>query len=305
MQSVKVVKLIHILVCCTATVLPQSPSLNPNSSLNQLVNAERSFARTSVEKGVRASFIEFFADDGINFQPHPTKTKEAMQKGPVPTGPPRVTLNWEPVFAEVSRSGDLGYTTGPYTLKDNSATPEPTRHGYYFSVWKKQDNGEWKVVVDCGISTPDPAEGIAEAFHFGTPSKFKATENSLNAERLKLLEIDRAFGEASASKGLVSSYASVLTPSARMHRNGMAPLIGKKSIMAFLAKQPTGLTSHPIKSDVATSSDLGYTYGSYEVRNSSVGKSVESGYYVRVWKRGENGIWSLVLDTTSPLPETK
>jgi ketosteroid isomerase-like protein len=305
MQSARVINLILISVWLAGTVLSQRSSVKPNSPLDQLVNAERSFARTSVEKGIRASFIAFFADDGINFQPHPTKTKEELQKGPAPTGPPRVTLNWEPVFAEVSGSGNLGYTTGPYTLRDNSATPEPIRHGYYFSVWKKQADGQWKVVIDCGINTPDPAEGTAEAFNFGAPSKFKAAVNSLNAERLKLLETDRAFGEASAVRGLVSSYDSVLIASARMHRNGMAPLIGKKSIMDFLAKQSTELTSRPIKSDVATSSDLGYTYGSYEVRNGSAGKSVESGYYVRVWKRDENGTWSLVLDTTSPLPETK
>jgi ketosteroid isomerase-like protein len=305
MQRLKVLKSILILVCCAGTVLPQDPSTNPNTTLDQLVNAERSFARTSVENGVRASFIAFFADDGINFQPHPTKTKEAMQKGPAPIGPPRVTLNWEPVFAEMSRSGDLGYTTGPYTLKDNSATPEPNRYGYYFSVWKKQADGQWKVVLDCGISTPDPLKGTAEALHFTTPSKFKAAVNSPDAERLKLLETDRAFGEQIPDKGPVSSYASVLNASARMHRNGMAPLIGKKSIMDFLAQQSARLTSRPIKSDVATSSDLGYTYGSYELKYGSAGKTVESGYYVRVWKRDENGNWSLVLDTTSPLPETK
>jgi ketosteroid isomerase-like protein len=305
MWSVRVINLILTSLLCAGTVLSQNPPINPNSPLDEVVNAERTFARTSVEKGVRASFVAFFADDGINFQPHPTKTKEAIQKGPVPTGLPRVTLNWEPIFADVSRSGDLGYTTGPYTLKDNSATPEPTRHGYYFSVWKKQANGQWKVVVDCGISIPNPARGTAEAFHVATPSKFKAAANTPDTERLRLLESDRTFGEAGVSKGLLSSYASVLDVSARMHRDGMSPLIGKSSIMDFLAKQPTGLTSRPIKADVAASSDLGYTYGSYKVRNGPDGKIVESGYYVRVWKRDENGTWSLVLDTTSPLPETK
>jgi ketosteroid isomerase-like protein len=228
-----------------------------------------------------------------------------MQKSPKPTGPPRVTLNWEPVFAEVSNSGELGYTTGPYLLKDHSATPEQTRHGYYFSVWKKQADGQWKVVIDCGISTPVPGEGSTEKFHITTPSKFRAVANVSGTESLKLLETDRAFGEAIAGQGLIPSYGSVLTDSARMHRNGIAPLIGKKNILAFLTKQPRGLTSRPMKADLANSLDLGYTFGSYEVRNGPDNKSVESGYYVRVWKRDEYGRWGLVLDTTSPLPETE
>jgi hypothetical protein len=93
-------------------------SQEKKSALDAIVEAERAFARTSVEKGIRDSFIEFFAEDGINFQPHPTKTREAYAKQPV--NDLSYTLNWHPVSADVSQAGDLGYTTGPYTLTAKS-----------------------------------------------------------------------------------------------------------------------------------------------------------------------------------------
>jgi hypothetical protein len=52
---------------------------------------------------------------------------------------------------------------------------------------------------------------------------------------------------------------------------------------------------------------LGYTYGSYELKETSnANATTEKGYYARVWKRGANGQWHVVLETTSPLaPEEK
>src|SRR5262249_22810862 len=119
-----------------------------------LVVAERAFAKLSVEKGVRESFITYFAEDGINFQPHPTRTKEAFLKRPAPATLPPTTLNWAPIYGDVSQAGDMGISTGPFTIEDHSDAKRPTQHGMFFSVWKKQSDGNWRVVMDCGVRTP-------------------------------------------------------------------------------------------------------------------------------------------------------
>ena len=85
-----------------------------------LAATERAFARYSLEHGVRAAFIEYFADDGINFQPGPVNTKEAFRARP-PADPKRFVLDWHPVLVEVARAGDLGFSTGPSTLVDRAA----------------------------------------------------------------------------------------------------------------------------------------------------------------------------------------
>jgi ketosteroid isomerase-like protein len=275
-------------------------------ALVSLVSAERAFARTSVDKGIRESFLAFFADDGINFQPHPTKTREAYLKRPAPTSRPPVTLNWEPVFADVSRAGDLGYTTGPYRLTDQSPEHRPTRHGYYFSIWKRpQPDGAWKVAVDAGIETPAPdAQERTIRFQAArsvVSAKAASVNSNLELERAALLKIDRDFINEANTRGASKAFQAYLGDEARLHRNGNFPLTNKDAIRSYLSQKQFTLSGEPLKADVAQSNDLGYTYGSYELK-SGAGAASEKGYYVRVWKRDRAGHWKIALDTTHPLP---
>jgi ketosteroid isomerase-like protein len=280
-------------------------------ALVSLVEAERAFSRTSVERGVRESFLAFFADDGINFQPHPTNTREALLKRPAPATRPPVTLYWEPVFADVSRAGDLGYTTGPYRLSDRSAERRPTQHGYYFSIWKRQPDGAWKVVVDVGISTPAPDDAERrlrfQAAWQPSPAKTTAVTSDPERERALLLKADRDFLEAAGKRGALKAFQAHLGDEARLHRDGIFPLTTRDAVRAYLSRKQSVLSGEPLKADVAQSNDLGYTYGRYELREGgaqAAAATTEKGYYVRVWKRDRPGAdrWKIVLDTTHPLP---
>lgn len=62
-------------------------------------------------------------------------------------------ISWAPIKAEVSISGDLGYTWGNWVFKQNDTS---SIYGNYFTVWKKQNSGEWKIVLDGGNTTPNP-----------------------------------------------------------------------------------------------------------------------------------------------------
>jgi ketosteroid isomerase-like protein len=57
------------------------------------------------------------------------------------------TWTWEPTFADVSRSGDLGYTYGTYRLESKDALAKNLESGNYYRIWKKQA-GKWVVVAD-------------------------------------------------------------------------------------------------------------------------------------------------------------
>lgn len=307
-----------------AVVAASAQRLGYTPALVSLVEAERAFSRMSVERGVRESFLAFFADDGINFQPHPTTTREAYLKRPAPAAvpPPPVTLYWEPVFADVSRAGDLGYTTGPYRLSDRSAERRPARHGYYFSIWKRQADGAWKVILDVGIQTPAPDEAERrlrfQAAPQTTPAKLKGANIDLERERADLLKADRDFLDAASTRGALKAFQTHLAEEARLHRDGIFPLTTRDAVRAYLSRKQTTLSGEPLKADVAQSNDLGYTYGRYESRDGGGGArqaaqgataTAEKGYYVRVWKRddakGVGGRWKIVLDTTHPLPSAK
>lgn len=64
------------------------------------------------------------------------------------------TLSWEPVFADVAASGDLGYSWGNWKF----VQPDTIYYGNYFTAWKKQADGSWKITLDGGNDTPAPFE---------------------------------------------------------------------------------------------------------------------------------------------------
>ncbi len=61
-------------------------------------------------------------------------------------------ISWKPFRVEAAKSGEMGYTVGNWNLN----TPDSTYHGNYITIWKKQQDGQWKWVVDGGNATPAP-----------------------------------------------------------------------------------------------------------------------------------------------------
>lgn len=286
----------------SSTCLAQQRNNNP--ALVSLVESERAFAATSLKIGARPSFMMYFADDAMVFRPRPVNYKEAMKDVPMPKKPLETTLSWEPIWADVSGNGDLGYTTGPSVWTDLSPARRPTYYGFYFSFWKKQANGEWKVVFDVGTELPGPFEG-SRAFRSPLVKERKGGKAVVTAEQarsdLKKAEVD--FCSAIQSRGFSKIAASYLDRQARVYRQNVQPLVGIDSVRAYFTLNPYLSRWEPMSCDAASSGDLGYTYGSYVVKRAS-GQSGEDekGYYLHGWKRDATERWKLVAEVTSPLP---
>jgi len=265
-----------------------------------LVATERAFAKLSVERGVRASFITYFADDGIGFNPHPFKVKEVFSNRPAPTARSPIVLNWAPIFGGIAQAGDLGWNTGPTVAEDSSPEKRPTEHGMFFSVWKKQSDGNWRVVLDLGNSTPAAVAPLNAPFRAAQQTSRKRSPTGVNVEQ-ENTELRKAEGEflGSAKTGSVAqAYKNRLSDDARVHRPEVMPVVGKDALRAWVAKQMMTLSGEPIKVEVASSGDLGYAYGSYELG----GAKPEKGYYARVWRRDAQGRWRIVMDVITPIP---
>ena len=67
----------------------------------------------------------------------------------------------KPRIMEVSRGGDLGYTLGDAVFSFEGPDGEPvTQRVRELHLWKKQDDGSWKIVIDIWNSgTPPPTQG--------------------------------------------------------------------------------------------------------------------------------------------------
>ncbi len=145
------------LIATAALTAGCSGQMNRPQDIKALMDADRAFSEMSVEHGTAAAFDAYMADDGVIFRTgaHPFEGRSAVRE--LLAGDPASQMSWEPYYAEVASSGDLGYTLGQYQIVYTSAGGQERKsHGKYVSIWRKQDDGSWKWCFDTGSSSPPP-----------------------------------------------------------------------------------------------------------------------------------------------------
>ncbi len=132
-----------------ATPTLSSPTLTPGTTL--LFGLENKFA-AAVAKGGGPAFASFFDKDGVTIGNH---TAAAIGQAAVAAqarwSPADYQLTWTPEGGQMSPSGDMGFTWGHYEgrAKNSAAT-----RGRYMTIWKKESDGSWKVVLDSSNDDP-------------------------------------------------------------------------------------------------------------------------------------------------------
>ena len=270
-----------------------------SSSLASLVETERAFAAMSPAKGMKAAFLTYLADDGLLFRPGPVNGKQVWRKRPDSSS---VTLEWEPIFADVSASGDLGYTTGPWVLTPGPNLDQPPAHGFFVSVWKKQKSGQWKLAVDLGIGNEHP-EKVNRTFSTPTSTTSKTKCGNMKVERSRLLKLEQRFSRL-AKSGSSMALKELAGVNLRIYRDGDVPAVGFEESLTKLTAVNEKLSLHVEKCVVASSCDLAYTYVKYD-DVSRPSTEVFSGYFVHIWKKDTTGNWKLALDILNPPPPVR
>ena len=105
--------------------------------------------------------VAHYADDGVLMNPGMTAStgKAAIQKTIKDmVGDTALSLKFEATQVEVSKSGDVAYTHGNYTMTmtDPATKKVINDKGTYITVYKKQADGSWKAVEDAAISEMPP-----------------------------------------------------------------------------------------------------------------------------------------------------
>jgi ketosteroid isomerase-like protein len=289
----------------TPTELPPLPVREKNfpAALAPVVGAEHAFAQHSIDHGMKPAFLAYAAPDGVvvNRRGPVNAIETWKQREPAPTG----LLTWWPTYADVSRAGDMGWTTGPFEFREKPTQEKPDGTGHFFTVWRKQPDGAWKWVLDLGIQHPAPETTETVLSYpaalrnyvrpvFLWPVKDEATRQSL-------LAAEYGLSDASASGGFRPALLARADNSLRLYRQGAFPLVGKKSVAKAVKVLSEFVKWKVLKADVAASGDMGYAYGTYELRtNQSDEKPAELGNYARVWKRDRNGPWRVVFNVANP-----
>ena len=125
--------------------LPCLGSAQSNAELQTRVrDRERAFAKTMADRD-HGAFVSFLADETIFFGRGPLRGKKAVAeawKGFYEG--PKAPFSWEPDAVEVLDSGQLALSSGP--VHD----PEGKRVGTFNSVWRREADGQWRIIFDKG-----------------------------------------------------------------------------------------------------------------------------------------------------------
>ena len=256
------------------------------AQVDEVVEAERAFARTAQTEGVNVAFLRYSAPDGIVFQPGPKPAKQTLAANPIPPVP----LKWWPVYAGIAASGDLGFTTGPFVV----GSPERQGHGWYFTIWRRQADGSWRWLLDHGPPT-------REAAPFGPDSPVTSLPAGRRSGKAKAFAGVQA-AEAELAAGLAADARAALprflAADGRLMRMGPQPAVGAAAWAPVLAAGPATIETAPLGGSASAAGDLAFTDGT--ARWQKEGAPVE-GHDVRIWQRRAEG-WKLIVDNMIPSP---
>jgi ketosteroid isomerase-like protein len=141
-------------------VLPTRLHSTPGAkaTAETLKQLEGEFMKAAADKGSQG-YMSYYADDAVEVpNGHGIiRGKSAIAEGMGFLDNKDNQLTWSPVGADISESGDLGYTYGFFEFHSKDKDGKPvTEYGKYTSIWKKQSDGSWKVVLDMGNASPAP-----------------------------------------------------------------------------------------------------------------------------------------------------
>jgi ketosteroid isomerase-like protein len=143
-----------------AVLMPGCSASNPRAARDELLAVDTKFSRDVAEKGLEV-YEQYFAEDAVSmpaFEPMVEGKTAILDTYRPYYRDPRFKLTWQPMRAEVSRDGTLGFTIGRYQVTHVDDQGKPiTRTGKYVTVWRREWDGTWKVVLDGGSPDERPA----------------------------------------------------------------------------------------------------------------------------------------------------
>ena len=277
-------------LCILAIVMLLGIGTSPaqrSSGASELAQTELSFSNSATARGINPAFLAYFGDDGIMFLPLPVNARNALSTDPGTPG----SLVWRPTRVLVSASNDIGFSTGPSEYRP--AGSDTTSHfAHFFSIWKRDRVGDWKVLLDIGNRYPAGEQKGEEAIFSDLPPGRQTHGADLEARRAQMFAADSIYSATVVTNGTMSAVERYADAKVRAYRNRRFPAEGKDSVMTLIRGEKFDRAAFTA-GQCASAGDLGFTYGL------AVGQAADTSNYVRVWVW--NGEWKLAVDLVSPL----
>ena len=258
----------------------------PKADPAAVVAAERAFAADGLALGVKQSFLKHAAPTGIVLNPEPQLAQAVY--GAAPDGA-KVKLVWWPLWAGIAKSGDLGFTTGPYTVND-------APRAWYFTVWALQPDGSWKWLYDGG----PPSDTTGAAPQDSPVAYARLAARRAGSPDKAMTEVTRAEAalHTAAKTDVKAAYLAAVADDGRIVGSKAAPPKTRADLETELSTRATSIAFAPLGGQASAAGDLAWTYG--VAKWSREGKD-QRGHYVRIWRNDKAG-WRLLFDEILSAP---
>lgn len=260
-----------------------------DGTTKSLVNAEKDFAKSVAKNGDKDAYLAHSLASALVFRPNPVNVKTYYN---AQTNSEK-SVTWEPNLAQVSHSGDLGFTTGSYMVDGAEK-----KYGQYLSIWKSE-NGKWKLAIDLETSSNKPLGQTAAKF---IEPKDHVAPKFLNEREIKagkdiILTTEKTLNTFLKTHG-VAAFGGFLTDDARVLFPGNDLITGKGKIVTFYSGMISKINLKTTGVDKALGSDLAYTFGVATIDYKADLR--ESFNYVFVYEKAADASWNLIVQAFVP-----
>ena len=113
-----------------------------------------------------------------------------------------------------------------------------------------------------------------------------------------IINADKAFSDMSRQLGMKKAFIQYISKEGALLRPDHMPIVGADAIDFLSQINDTAYTISwvPTRGDIASSGDLGYTFGVYTLATAD---TTLKGTYVRIWKKQPDGDWKFFLDASN------
>src|SRR3569833_1057219 len=259
------------LVCISLLIVTTVLQASAQKGIDGVINAEKKFAAYAIEHNTKEAFLQFLdSADALVF--NEGKTNNAYTTWTAAKANTN-KLIWEPAFAGVSKSGDFGFTTGPWQFK-HSMQDASLANGQYTTVWHINEKGEWKFLLDMGV-------GFNGAAYTVTSVKKWASDSAASIDGSEAIEIDKAFITKYQTQHN-DAFKDILLDDSWFNLEGQQPIAGKQNIINALPQLKTDMQFIPQGGGIASSYDLAFVYGIVRAKDKQEN-------YLRIWQKTRSG----------------
>ncbi|WP_428151022.1 DUF4440 domain-containing protein [Brevundimonas sp.] len=259
------------------------PAWAQPADASNIVAAERAFAADGLTMGVDRSFRKWSTDDAVMIADGAPRLAHDILDPNAVFDPNAPSLVWWPNWAGISKSGDLGFTTGGVEVGG-------VRTGHYFTIWKRQPDGAWKWVYDGGVGATAAKAPGPETQPLLLPTSI--LESSSPDAAMSEVRTVEAVLAAGAMRDQKHAHLALLAPDGRLYVAHLPPAVGAGAFPAALDAWPRRLElSTPFGGGSSDAGDMVWTYGrALWTRD----ETPRAGYYVHLWQKRTMG-WMLVF----------